>query len=95
MNIYENMRKKRKFSEKMGMHTQLLIALEYKTGTKLMLRQSSSTLFKYVNYLIVMSINNNEIIEVRENLLKRKTRIKNKGVYSYLRILLPSCLTFK
>ena len=32
--------------------TQLLIALVYKTGTKLMLRQSSTTLVKYVNYLI-------------------------------------------
>ena len=32
--------------------TQLLIALVYKTGTKLMLRHSSTTLVKYVNYLI-------------------------------------------
>ena len=45
---------------KMGYTTQLLIALVYKTGTRLMLRQSSSTLVKYVNYLIVIFININE-----------------------------------
>ena len=44
----------------MGYTTQLFIALVYKTGTKSMLRQSSSTLVKYVNYLIVISININE-----------------------------------
>ena len=44
----------------MGYTTQLFIALVYKTGTKLMLRQSTSTLVKYVNYLIVISININE-----------------------------------
>ena len=45
----------------MGIHTQLLIALEYKTGTTLMLRKSSSklsgkTLVKYVKYIIFLSL---------------------------------------
>ena len=64
----------------MGVHTQLLIALEYKTGTKL--KQSSSklsgkTLVKYVNYIIVISIINSlliKIIGVRENLPKKKNK---------------------
>ena len=62
----------------MGYITGLLIALVYKTGTKLMLRQISSTLVKYVNHLIVISINFNEN-EVRENLSKRKPREKRCG----------------
>ena len=45
---------------KIGDTTQLFIALVYKTGTKSMLRQSSSTLVKYINYLIVISIIINE-----------------------------------
>ena len=61
--------------------TQLLIALVYKTGTKLMVRQSSSTLVKYVNYLIVISINIMKIVEVKEDLSKRKTREKRRGKY--------------
>ena len=44
--------KQREKSGKMGYTTQLLTALVYKTGTKLMLRQSSSSLVKYVNYII-------------------------------------------
>ena len=59
--------------------TQLLIAIVYKTGTKLMVRQSSSTLVKYVNYLIVISINIMKIVEVKEDLSKRKTRGKRRG----------------
>ena len=60
LSIYEYLRKPeklRKKSGKIGYTTQLPIALVYKTGTKLMLRQSSSTLVKYVKYLIVISIN--------------------------------------
>ena len=56
------------------MHTQLLIALEFKTGTKLI--PSFSTLVTYVNYLIFISIN---IIENYRS--KRKfaeTKNKNK-----------------
>ena len=67
MNIYKNLRN-RENSGKMGYTTQLFIALVYKTGTKLMLRQSSSTLVKYVNYLIVISININENCRSTENL---------------------------
>ena len=51
LSIHEYLRKPEKFREnlgKMGYTTQLLIATVYKTGTKLMLRQSSSTLVKYV-----------------------------------------------
>ena len=59
--------------------TQLLIALAYISDTKLMLRQSSSTLVNYVNYLIGISININEIVEVKENLSKRKTMKKRCG----------------
>ena len=78
----------------MGYITQLLIALVYKIGTKLMVRQSYSTLIKYVDYLIVISIDIKEIVEVRENLSKRKTG-KKGVVNSYLRILLPTLSTFK
>ena len=60
MNIYENLRNERENLGKMGYTTQLLIALVYKTDTKLMLKQSSSTLVKHVNYIIVISININE-----------------------------------
>ena len=71
LSIYEYLRKPEKLREnsgKMGYTTQLLIALVYKTGTKLMLRQSSSTLVKYVNYLIVISININENCRSKRNL---------------------------
>ena len=59
----------------MGYTTQLLIALVYKTGTKLMQRQSSSTLVKYVNYIIVISININENCRSKRKFVKKK----NKG----------------
>ena len=36
-----------------------------------------------------------KLIEVRKNCQKEKQEQKNKGVYSYIRILLPSCSTFK
>ena len=62
----------------MGYTTQLLIALAYKTGTKLMLRQSSSTLVKYVNYLIVISINIKENCRSKRKFVKKKN--KGKGV---------------
>ena len=70
----------------MGIHTQLFIALECKTGTKLMLRQNSfkqsgKTVVKYVNYLIVISIISSlfmKIIEVRENLPKKKNKNKKQ-----------------
>ena len=75
MNIYENLRNERENSGKMGYTTQLLIALVYKTGTKLMLRQSSSTLVKYVNYLIVISIDINENCRSKRKFVKKK----NKG----------------
>ena len=52
MNIYENLRKMRENLGKMGYTTQLLTAQVCITGTKLMLRQSSSSLVKYVKYLI-------------------------------------------
>ena len=72
MNIYEI---KEKAQEKIGYTTQLFIALVYKTGTKLMLRQSSSTLVKYVNYLIVISINISENCRSKRKFVKKK----NKG----------------
>ena len=59
----------------MGYTTQLFIALVYKTGTKLMLGQSSSTLVKYVNHLIVISINTNENCRSKRKFVKKK----NKG----------------
>ena len=62
----------RENSGKMGYTTQLLITLVYKTGTKLMLRRSSSTLVKYVNYLIVISININENCRSKRKFVKRK-----------------------
>ena len=71
----------------MGYTTQLLIALVYKTGTKLMLRQSSSTLVKYVNYLIVMSININENCRSKRKFVKRKNQEKKGVINSHLRIL--------
>ena len=78
----------------MGYTTQLFIALVYKTGTKSMLRQSSSTLVKYVNYLIVISININENCR-REKICQKEKQGKNGVVNSYLKILLPTCSTFK
>ena len=70
----------------MGYTTQLLIALVYKTGTKLMLRQSSSTLVKYVNYLIVISININEKI-ISQNSFTHLFNIQmTKFIYSRLLI---------
>ena len=55
----------------MGVHTQLLLALEYNTGTKLMLMQSSSkksgkALVKYVNSIIVISIVNSLLTKIIE-----------------------------
>ena len=79
LSIHEYLRKPEKLREnsgKMGYTTQLLIALVCKTGTKLMLRQSSSTLVKYVNYLIVISININENCRSKRKFVKRKTRKK-------------------
>ena len=95
MNVYENLRNYRENSGKIGYTTQLLIALVYKIGTRLMLRQSSSTLVKYVNYLIGISININEKCRSKRKFVKKKTR--KKGVvnsYMYLTILLPTCSTF-
>ena len=68
----------------MGMYTQLLIALEYKTGTKLMRRQSSSTLPKYVNYLIVISININENYSSKRKFAKKKNKNKKTGGYTHI-----------
>ena len=62
----------------MGNTTQLLIAIVYKTGTKLMLRQSSSTLVKYVNYLIVIFININENCRCKRNFVKKKNKEKRR-----------------
>ena len=62
----------------MGYTTQLLIAQVYKTGTKLMLRQSSSTLVKYyVNYLIVIYINIKENCRSKRKFVKKKNKEKN------------------
>ena len=72
MNIYEI---KEKTQEKIGYTAQLFIALVYKTGTKLMLRQSSSTLVKYVNYLIIISIKISENFRSKRKFVKKK----NKG----------------
>ena len=63
----------------MGYTTQLLIALVYKTGTLLMLRQSSSTLVKYVNYLIVIYININENFRSKRKFVKKKNKGKRRG----------------
>ena len=63
----------------MGSTTQLLIALVYKTGTELMLRQSSSTLVKHVNYLIVISININENCESKRICQKEKQGKNRRG----------------
>ena len=80
MNIYDNLRNERENSGKMGYTTQLLIALVYKTDTKLMLRQSSSTLVKHVNYIIVISININENCRSKRKNVKKK----NKGKKAWL-----------
>ena len=96
LSIHEYLRKpekQRENSGKMGYTTQLLIALVYKTGTKLMLRQSSSTLVNFVNYLIVISININENCRSKRKFVKRKNRKKGE-INSYLRIVLPACTTF-
>ena len=79
MNIYENLRNLRENSGKMGYTTQLIIALVYKTGIKLMLRQSSSTLVKYVNYLIVISININENCRSKRKFVKKKNKGEKRG----------------
>ena len=63
----------------MGYTTQLFIALVFKTGTKLMMRQSSSTLVKYVNNLIVISINMNENCRRKRIFLKKKNMEKRRG----------------
>ena len=44
-----------------------------------MLRQSSSTLLIYVNYLIVISININENCRSKRKLVKKKTKGKKRG----------------
>ena len=94
MNINENLRNLRENSGKMGYTTQLLIALAYKTVTKLMMGKSSSTLVKYANNLIVISINIKENCRSNGKFVKKKN--KGKGVVnSYLIILLPTCSTFK
>ena len=72
MNIYEI---RDKTQEKWGNTTQLLIALQFKTGNKLMLGQSSSTLVKYVNNLIVISSNINENCRSKRKFVKTT----NKG----------------
>ena len=79
----------------MGYTTQLFIALVYKTGTKLVLRQSFSTLVKYVNYLIVISINISENCRSKRKFVKKKNKEKKGVVNSYLRILLITRSTFK
>ena len=63
----------------MGYTTQLRIALVYKIGIKLMLRQSSSTLVKYVNYRIGISININENCRSKRKFVKKKMRKKSCG----------------
>ena len=71
-----------------------LLALVYKTGIKLMMRQSSSTLVKYVNYLIV--IYTSILMKIVEEKICKKEKQGKKGVVnSYLRILLPTSSTFK
>ena len=78
LSIHEYLRKPEKLREnsgKMGYTTLLLIALVYKTGTKLMLRQSS-TLVEYVNYLIVISINIIENCRSKRKFVKRKNQEK-------------------
>ena len=60
------------------MHTQLLIALENKTGTKLM--WSSSTVVKYVNYLIVISIIINETYRSKRKFAVKKNKNKKRGI---------------
>ena len=62
----------------MGYTTQLLIALVYKTGTKLMLKQSSSALVKYVNYIIVIAININENCRSKRKFVRKKNNEKNR-----------------
>ena len=69
--------------------------LVYKTGAKLMLRQNSSTLVKYINYLIVISININENCRSKRKIVKKKTKEGKGVVNSYLRIILSACLTLK
>ena len=59
------------------MHIQLLIALEYKTVTKLML--SSSTLVKYANYLIAISININENYRSKRKFAKKEIIISQNS----------------
>ena len=62
----------------MGIHTQLLFTLEHKTGIKLMLRHSSSTLVKYVIYPIVTSININEHYRSKRKFANKKNKSKQK-----------------
>ena len=86
LSIYEYLRKPEKLREnsgKMGYTTQLLVAPVYKTGTKFMLRQSSSTLVKNVNYLIVISINLNENCRSERKFVKRKNQEKRRDKLTY------------
>ena len=64
---------------KRGIHSQLLIAPEYKMVPKLILRQSSYTLVKYVNYLIVISININETYRSKIKFAKKKNKSWKQG----------------
>ena len=64
------------------------------TICKLMPRQSSSTPIKYVNYLIVISINTNENCRNKRNCVKRKNKEKRRSKLKSKNSLL-SCSTFK
>ena len=74
LNIHEYLRKLEKLKENSGKNAVYNSATYwvYKTGTKLMLRQSSSTLVKYGNYLIVISININEDCRSKRKFVKKK-----------------------
>ena len=79
LSIHEYLWKPEKLARntgKMGYTTQLFIALVYTTGTKLMLRQSSSTLVIYVNNLTVIAININENCRSKRKFVKKKKQEK-------------------
>ena len=80
--IHDYLQKPEKLERKLskiGYITQLLIVLVYKTGTKLMVRQSYSTLIKYVDYLIVISININENCRSKRKFVKKKDKEKRRS----------------
>ena len=62
----------------------LLITLKYKTGSKLMVRQSPSTLVKCVNYLIVISTNINENYRSKRKFVKKKHKNKSTREYTHI-----------